>query len=499
MRLFFKEKRMPRRAGTLMHITSLPSEGGVGTLGEAAYRFVDFLHESGQSLWQMLPVGPTGFGGSPYQSASAFAGDPLLIDLPELVERKLLDAQEIPRTEGLHGDALRAAKEQALRASYARCGEQARAQVEAFAAGHPWLTDWALFSALKARYENAPWQQWPAEYARRDPAALARLKKEAAQEIEYHAYVQWLFARQWTRLKRYAQERGVQFIGDMPIYASDDSADCWAHPELFQLDEKGRPTHVAGVPPDCFSEDGQRWGNPLYNWPAMKAERYAWWVARMRQTAERFDIVRIDHFIGFANYYSIPAELPTARVGEWIKGPGRPLFARIEKELPGLQIIAEDLGVMSPRVKRLIRRCGYPGMRVLVFAFGSGDANPNLPEHYVENSVVYTGTHDNDTLAGTLAGADEAMAADIARRFAGADDLPGAMIGALLQSRADTAIVPMQDWLRLGSEARMNMPGTVGDFNWTWRMAPDAPTAEIAPRIRSEIEKAGRLAKEEKR
>ena len=497
--LFSKKKALPRRAGTLMHITSLPSEGGVGTLGAAAYRFVDFLHASGQTVWQMLPVGPAGFGGSPYQSASAFAGDPLLIDLDELVQREMLCTEELPHDAGLRGDALREAKERALRVSYARCGEKARAQVEAFAAGHPWLEDWTLFSALKARYQGAAWQDWPEKYARRSPAALARLKEEAAEETGYHAYVQWLFGRQWARLKRYANERGVKLFGDMPIYASEDSADCWAHPELFQLDEKGRPTHVAGVPPDYFSADGQRWGNPLYDWKALKKTRYGWWVERMRQNAERFDIVRIDHFIGFANYYSIPVTSPTARVGEWIKGPGRPLFAEIEKRTPGLSIVAEDLGVVSPRVRRLIRRCGYPGMHVLEFAFGGGDGNPNNPAEYEENSVVYTGTHDNDTLCGFLEHADENTLADVRRHYPGAADLPGALIGSLMESRAYMAIVPMQDWLRLGGDARMNTPGTVGDFNWTWRMDADADLAALAPQIRARLEKTGRLIKEETR
>ena len=372
------------------------------------------------------------------------------------------------------------------------------------AAFRPWMTRITVNCAKdmlrKRRLETVELPETLAAPAVEDTAlsdALARLKEEAAEETGYHAYVQWLFGRQWARLKRYANERGVKLFGDMPIYASEDSADCWAHPELFQLDEKGRPTHVAGVPPDYFSADGQRWGNPLYDWKALKKTRYGWWVERMRQNAERFDIVRLDHFIGFANYYSIPVTSPTARVGEWIKGPGRPLFAEIEKRTPGLSIVAEDLGVVSPRVRRLIRRCGYPGMHVLEFAFGGGDGNPNNPAEYEENSVVYTGTHDNDTLCGFLEHADENTLADVRRHYPGAADLPGALIGSLMESRAYMAIVPMQDWLRLGGDARMNTPGTVGDFNWTWRMDADANLAALAPQIRARLEKTGRLIKEE--
>lgn len=493
MRFFRKTPPAPLRAGTLMHLSSLPSAGGVGTMGEAAYRFVDFLAASGLTVWQMLPVGPAGYGESPYQSFSAFAGDALLIDLPDLVARGLLRAQDVPEGGAMERDALRRAKDAALRASWRYSHEKVHAQVRAYARRHAWLNDWALFAALKARYGGIAWQEWPEEaLVRRDRRALAAAKKDMKDETDYYRYVQWLFSLQWEKLRAYAHAHGVLLFGDMPIYASADSADCWANRSIFQLDGDGRSTHVAGVPPDYFSEDGQRWGNPLYNWKELKRTRYGWWVARMRAMAERFDWTRIDHFIGFANYYAIPAASPTARVGEWRIGPGRPLFRRIERAVPGLSIIAEDLGEVGPRVQELLRACGYPGMRVMQFGYDGGEDNPHLPENYIRNCVAYTGTHDNDTLRGYLATAGETTLSNLRAHFPGAQDLAGAMLEALFQSKAGTVIAPMQDFLGLGGEARMNVPGTVGGANWLWRMAPDAPLAALVPRIRALCCQSGR-------
>lgn len=488
-----------RRSGILMHISSLPGPGGIGSLGKEAYAFADFLKASGMAVWQVLPLGPTGYGESPYQSSSVFAGNPMLISCAALREAGLVaydDGEEFTPDDPERVDypAVRESKEKLLRRCFAQSEGKLQKELAAFRRENPWVEDFALFTALKARYGGVMWTKWPdREVRRRQPAALERCRRELDGEIRYHLFCQYLFFRQWFALKRYCNGLGIRLFGDMPIYVAEDSADTWTHPEAFQLDGEGVPKRVAGVPPDFFSADGQLWGNPLYRWFSLRLHGYGWWVERMAAMAKMYDIVRIDHFIGFANYYSVPQGAPNARTGKWIIGPGKSLFRTLERKIPGLNIVAEDLGCVNDRVRRLLTAVGYPGMRVLSFGFGGGEDNPHLPANYVTNSVVYTGTHDNDTVRGWIDTADDAALAQ-ARQLLGFDkpeDGPGAFVHAMLASRADTAMIPMQDVLGLGGWARMNRPGTIGN-NWLWRMAPGAATPELAQRLRRENEATNR-------
>lgn len=488
-----------RRSGILMHISSLPGPGGIGSLGKEAYAFADFLKASGMAVWQVLPLGPTGYGESPYQSSSVFAGNPMLISCAALREAGLVtydDGEEFTADDPERVDypAVRESKEKLLRRCFAQSEGKLQKELADFRRENPWVEDFALFTALKARYGGAMWTKWPdREVRRRQPAALERCRRELDGEIRYHLFCQYLFFRQWFALKRYCNGLGIRLFGDMPIYVAEDSADTWTRPEVFQLDGEGVPKRVAGVPPDFFSADGQLWGNPLYRWFSLRLHGYGWWVERMAAMAKMYDIVRIDHFIGFANYYSVPQGAPNARTGKWIIGPGKSLFRTLEKKIPGLNIVAEDLGCVNDRVRRLLTAVGYPGMRVLSFGFGGGEDNPHLPANYVTNSVVYTGTHDNDTVRGWIGTADDAALAQ-ARQLLGFDkpeDGPGAFVRAVLASRADTAMIPMQDVLGLGGWARMNRPGTIGN-NWLWRMAPGAATPELAQRLRRENEATNR-------
>lgn len=488
-----------RRSGILMHISSLPGPGGIGSLGKEAYAFADFLKASGMAVWQVLPLGPTGYGESPYQSSSVFAGNPMLISCAALREAGLVaydDGEEFTPDDPERVDypAVRESKEKLLRRCFAQSEGKLQKELAAFCRENPWVEDFALFTALKARYGGVMWTKWPdREVRRRQPAALERCRRELDGEIRYHLFCQYLFFRQWFALKRYCNGLGIRLFGDMPIYVAEDSADTWTHPEAFQLDGEGVPKRVAGVPPDFFSADGQLWGNPLYRWFSLRLHGYGWWVERMAAMAKMYDIVRIDHFIGFANYYSVPQGAPNARTGKWIIGPGKSLFRTLERKIPGLNIVAEDLGCVNDRVRRLLTAVGYPGMRVLSFGFGGGEDNPHLPANYVTNSVVYTGTHDNDTVRGWIDTADDAALAQ-ARQLLGFDkpeDGPGAFVHAMLASRADTAMIPMQDVLGLGGWARMNRPGTIGN-NWLWRMAPGAATPELAQRLRRENEATNR-------
>ena len=488
-----------RRSGILMHISSLPGPGGIGSLGKEAYAFADFLKASGMAVWQVLPLGPTGYGESPYQSSSVFAGNPMLISCAALREAGLVaydDGEEFTPDDPERVDypAVRESKEKLLRRCFAQSEGKLRKELADFRRENPWVEDFALFTALKARYGGVMWTKWPdREVRRRQPAALERCRRELDGEIRYHLFCQYLFFRQWFALKRYCNGLGIRLFGDMPIYVAEDSADTWTRPEVFQLDGEGVPKRVAGVPPDFFSADGQLWGNPLYRWFSLRLHGYGWWVERMAAMAKMYDIVRIDHFIGFANYYSVPQGAPNARTGKWIIGPGKSLFRTLERKIPGLNIVAEDLGCVNDRVRRLLTAVGYPGMRVLSFGFGGGEDNPHLPANYVTNSVVYTGTHDNDTVRGWIDTADDAALAQ-ARQLLGFDkpeDGPAAFVRAVLANRADTAMIPMQDVLGLGGWARMNRPGTIGN-NWLWRMAPGAATPELAQRLRRENEATNR-------
>ena len=466
-----------RESGMLLHITSLPQAGGVGTLGQAAYDFVDFLHRSGMTIWQVLPVGPTGYGESPYQSASTFAGNPLLIDLAMLERQGLLPAgafRPLPDSDQVDFDAVRIQKEALLRQAFLARGSAFDAQ--SFVLDHPWAADYALFMALKHHFGEKSWMEWPDDVRLRRPEALAYWRQELRGEAAYHIFVQQIFYQQWHALRKYANGQGVKLFGDMPIYVAGDSADAWANPGIFQFDADRRPVKVAGVPPDYFSADGQLWGNPLYDWKALRRRKYDWWLSRLKAMGALYDMVRVDHFIGFANYYAIPAGARTARTGKWEKGPGRRFFRRVRRDAPEVRIIAEDLGEVNARVRRLLRFCGFPGMKVLVFAFGGGEENPHLPAHHEKNCIVYTGTHDNNTVLGWWQDADEGTRAHARRtlHMREGEDVAGKMIAAAFASPAQTAIIPMQDFLRLGSEGRMNTPGTVGG-NWGWRMTAPAP------------------------
>jgi len=494
--------RLPRSSGILLHPTSLPGRCGIGDLGKGAFRFVDFLAESGQRLWQVLPLGPTGYGDSPYQSFSAFAGNPLLISLEKLVEEGALAPQVLeaaPRFPDHRVDygAVIPFKLRVLHESFVHFRRHASSeQREAFAAfcaaEESWLEDFALFMALKAHHGGAPWNAWEREIAARRPEAVARWRRALANEIAFQKYLQFQFFRQWAAVKRYANERGIRVIGDVPIFVAHDSADVWAHPELFRLDETGRPTVVAGVPPDYFSPTGQLWGNPLYRWDVMAADGYAWWIARLRATLRLMDIVRLDHFRGFVAYWEVPAGAKTAERGRWVKGPGAAFFRAVREALGDVPIIAEDLGVIKPEVEALRDAFGFPGMKVLQFAFSTDAQNPYLPHNYDRNCVVYTGTHDNDTTVGWFRSLPEDERA-FCLKYLGTEgrEIHWELIRLAMMSVADTVVIPLQDVLGLGSEARMNYPGRLGG-NWTWRYAEGALTEAVCARLVELVETYGR-------
>lgn len=470
--------RLPRLSGVLLHPTSLPGPHGSGDLGPDARHFIDWLQAAGQSLWQILPLGGIGPGNSPYMSSSAFAGNLLLIDLDELRRHGWLSEADVAPDAGLQSQRIdfgtlvpyrmaRLAK--AARRFAAAPGTHATA-FDRFRTEHAsWLADYALFMSLWEHHGFIDWTDWPAPLARRDEAAMAQARQQHAERIGFYEFCQWSFFRQWKALRAYANERGVQIMGDAPIFIAHQSAEVWARQELFELDDGGRPTAVAGVPPDFFSATGQRWGNPLYRWSAHAAEGYAWWTERIRRIFEMTDLVRIDHFRGFAGYWEIPADEPTAINGQWKPGPGAALFEAVAAALGPLPIVAEDLGVITPDVVALRQRFKFPGMLILQFAFGGGSDNTYLPHNHTADSVVYTGTHDNNTTLGWWAEAGEAERHHARSYLAtdGAHILP-AMLRTAAASVADTAIFPMQDVLGLGAEARMNVPG-VGDGAWAWR------------------------------
>jgi 4-alpha-glucanotransferase len=492
-----------RSSGVLLHPTSLPGPHGSGDLGAAARRFVDFLAEAEQRWWQMLPVGPTGYGNSPYSAESAFAGNPLLVDLAPLVPREVLESDEqlrrLPRDRVDFGPTRRF-RERHLEAAFAAHLGASRTENASFRAfceaSAPWLDDFALFHALKRAHGDVEWTRWDTPLRTRQPGAIDLARTRFAREIERVKFEQHVFDTQWRDLRRYAHERGVGLIGDVPIFVAHDSADVWQHPELFRLDEQGLPSVVAGVPPDYFSKTGQRWGNPLYRWRRLARTDYAWWVARMRCTLGRFDAVRLDHFIGFHRYWEIGRDEPTAVRGRWMKGPGAALFETLERELGVLPLIAEDLGVVTPGVKALRDRFRLPGIRVLQFAFGDDPSAPDfLPHNYPRRCVVFTGTHDNDTTMGwfhetggersTRSPAQTERERQAARSYLGSDgrEIHWDMIRMALLSVASLAIIPVQDLLGLGTSARMNTPGT-GTGNWEWRVSEDSLDHDLAARLR---------------
>jgi 4-alpha-glucanotransferase len=465
-----------RRSGVLLHPTSLPGPNGSGDLGPDALRFVDWLAGAGQSLWQMLPLNPPGPGNSPYQGVSVFAGSPMLVDLQDLVQRGWLDPIDPQRFDVQRTEHARVAPHrmavlrQAWQSFRHRASDDARQDLARLrAAQRHWLDDYALFMTLDARH-GMPWMRWPREYARRDAAALERLREEAADEVGFWCFVQWLFDSQWRRLRAHAHARGVFLVGDAPIFVAHHSADVWAHRAQFLLDDAGEPTVVAGVPPDYFSATGQLWGNPLYDWTAMRSDDYAWWKARLAHLMSSFDVIRLDHFRGFESYWEVPATEEHAVNGRWLPGPGRALFDALKAGLGPLPIIAEDLGLITPAVHALRGACGFPGMRVLQFAFSDSAANPYLPHNYEPQTVGYTGTHDNDTTVGWWRQL-QAQEREAVRRYLGPEadqEIHWAMIRALSQSVANIAVYPLQDLLGLDGAHRMNVPGW-GQGCWEWR------------------------------
>ncbi|MFN2491563.1 MAG: 4-alpha-glucanotransferase [Pyrinomonadaceae bacterium] len=504
----------PRSSGILLHPTSLPGSFGIGDLGPAAYAFADFLLDAGQSLWQMLPLGPTGYGESPYACYSAFAGNTLLISPEQLIPEGLLTTSDLPGANFVSSQRVDFAgvhevKNGFLRKAYERYKQTTdttlRSAFETFAQRYAdWLDDYALFRALKDAHSGVAWIEWEPALVRRTPAALARAREELEDEVEAQIFYQFLFFRQWFSLKHYCNERGISLVGDLPIFVAHDSADVWTDPEQFKLDKNGTPLVVAGVPPDYFSTTGQLWGNPLYNWDRMRDDGFSWWTKRVESTLNVVDIVRVDHFRGFAACWEIPGGDKTAERGHWVEAPGRELFTAIRKSLGELPIIAEDLGVITPDVVALRDEFGFPGMRILQFAFGGDTKNIDLPHNYERNIVAYTGTHDNDTTVGwfrSVAGEGSTRTAkqieherEFCLQYLNTDgkEIHWDFIRALLASVANTAIVPLQDVLGLGAEARMNLPNTIGG-NWTWRFQPDALTGEISGRLRKLTEVYGRV------
>ncbi|MEO6577264.1 MAG: 4-alpha-glucanotransferase [Polyangiaceae bacterium] len=480
-----------RASGVLLHPTSLPGPHGSGDLGVEARRFVDFLVRSEQSYWQMLPVGPPGYGSSPYSAESAFAGSPLLVDLDRLAREGLLPGgirDASLRTERCDFAAATAFREEHLREAFSvfRHDDARMAELDRFSKkNRAWLDDFALFRALKRQHGGVEWTKWDADLRRRDAAALALARRAHADEIAYARFEQYQFERSWAELHAYAGERGISLIGDLPIFVAHDSADVWQSPRLFQLDYEGMPTVVAGVPPDYFSVTGQRWGNPLYRWKVMKADGYGWWLDRFRMILSRFDAVRLDHFIGFQRYWEIPAHLPTAASGRWMKGPSSDFFRAVKKKFGGLPLVAEDLGAVTPAVKALRDEFELPGIKILQFAFGEDPSAPDfLPHNYARRAVVYPGTHDNDTTCGWFRALGERERAS-ALRYLGSDgrEVHWDMIRMAFLSVADTAIVSLQDLLGLGTEARMNTPAT-SQGNWEWRFQDGDFASDLGERLR---------------
>ncbi|MDY0150129.1 MAG: 4-alpha-glucanotransferase [Kiritimatiellia bacterium] len=504
-----------RASGVLLHPTSLPGPYGIGEIGPEAYRFADFLQATGQKLWQILPLGPTSYGDSPYQSPSTFAGNPLWISFDLLVQDKLLSAEQLAEFPAFPADTVEYGPvitarmkllEEVCNQFSKNATSERQAQFKAFcAANAPWLDDYALFAALKDAHGGVPWTQWEPALAQRVPAELEAARKKYRVAIRNVRIIQFLFEQQWQRLRAYCAERHIKFVGDIPIFVAHDSADVWAHPGLFFLKPDGHPSVVAGVPPDYFSATGQLWGNPLYNWKAHRAQNYDWWVARLQRVFDLVDIVRIDHFRGFEAYWEVPGDARTAMDGTWVKGPDRHLFDVLKKRLGELPIIAEDLGVITDEVDALRDTCGFPGMRILQFAFGTDErAAEFLPESYPAHCCVYTGTHDNDTTVGwfhSQAGegstrtqeeidAENKLILDYLRTDG--HEIHWDLIHLGSRSNANTFVVPLQDLLGLGSEARMNTPGVAGG-NWQWRFAWEQITDAIRDRFAYVTRATGRM------
>jgi 4-alpha-glucanotransferase len=487
-----------RTAGILMHISSLPSPYGIGTLGKECYEFIDFLKKAGQTYWQILPIGPTGFGDSPYQTYSAFAGNPLLIDIPTLIAEGLVEANDMDATllnqkkffdyaHLFHFKKLLLDKAYSV---FVKKGDTARfAAFDEFCEKNAfWLDDYAIYMTIKEHQNLSMWTMWEDDLRLHDEDAVKQFAYENGEEISSWKFMQFKFFEQYARVKKYANKKGIRIFGDMPIYVSMDSSDIWAHPEMFMLDSDRRPTKVAGCPPDAFAAGWQLWGNPLYDWDYMEKDDYSWWVQRLRYSSQLFDLTRIDHFRGFESFYAIPADRKDAVIGEWVKGPGMALFARIKNELGNIPLVAEDLGFLDDDVRRMLASTGYPGMKVMEFGFG-GDDSEHLPHNIPKKSVCYIGTHDNQTAVGWYLSAEPATKKRIRRylglgKLASAEKVCDALIRAAYMSPADTCIIQMQDVLQLGDEARMNVPSTIGNGNWCWRMKHDQLDAGLAKKLK---------------
>lgn len=493
-----------RSSGILMHISSLPSPYGIGTMGKEAKKFVDFLVKAGQRYWQVLPICPTSYGDSPYQSFSSFAGNPYFIDLDILCKEKLLRKAECEACDWgkdltrVDYDILYKNRYPLLHKAFERFQKKIPEDYKGFCEQQEdWLEDYALFMALKDTHQGASWIEWEPELKKREEDAVTQARQELAEEIDFWKMLQYLFYKQWHSLKQYANDRGIRMIGDLPIYVALDSADVWANPKQFYLDEELLPIDVAGCPPDAFSEDGQLWGNPLFRWDVMKKDGYRWWTRRIDKVSKLFDVVRIDHFRGFDSYYAIPYGDTTARNGKWREGPGIELFRSIEEKLGKLDIIAEDLGYLTESVRKLLADSGFPGMKLIQFAFDSREDGDYLPHNYTRNSVVYAGTHDNDTILGWMKTAPRSCVAYAKEylRLTQEEGYHWGVMRAVWSSVCDTAVVTMQDLLGLSSVGRMNTPSTLG-CNWMWRMKAGAIDSKLTKKIRKQVELYGRLPKE---
>ncbi len=480
-----QETTRRRGAGILMPVFSLPSPYGCGTLGKEAFEFVDFVASTGSRYWQVLPIGPTSYGDSPYQGFSAFAGNPYFIDLTELCKQGLLDAKELEKVnfgtnpEYVDYGKMYENRYTVLRKAFEKTGgkyKESAAYKKFEKDSKYWLEDFALFMALKSRFEGRPWQEWDKDIKLRKPSAVKKYREELAEDIEFQKFMQFTVFEQWHKVRDYANKKGIELIGDIPLYVAMDSADAWAHKEIFELDEDVKPINIAGVPPDVFSADGQRWGNPLYNWEYLEKNDFKWWKERIRANAALYDVIRIDHFIGVVNYWSIPGKAKTAKKGKWRKGPGEKLTAVIDSVMGKGHVIAEDLGVITKPVTDLMEKCGYPGMKILEFGCDGNSGNPYLPHNYKDtNTVLYVGTHDNETLAGWLKNR-ERWQFDWMKGYFGIlndEELHMQIIRKIYESTADTVIFQMQDLLKLDNHARINEPATCGS-NWQWRMLPGA-------------------------
>ena len=492
-----------RESGILMHITSLTGPYGVGTMGKQAFAFVDFLEKAGQSCWQILPLTPTGYGDSPYQSCSTFAGNHYLIDLDSLIEEGLLEKADL---EGIQWNWIETKADfgllynnrlNVLRKAYARF--QGCEAFDSFCAENgSWLPDFALFMALKDKYQGQPWYSWEDNLKFRDPDAMWNVRQELKDEIRFYSFVQYLFYKQWNALRSYATSKNIRIIGDVPIYVPMDSVEVWSSPELFQLDESLNPVAVAGCPPDAFSADGQLWGNPLYRWDLLEQDNYSWWIRRLGAAGKLYDMVRLDHFRGFEAYWSVPYGDTTAKNGKWVKGPGMSFMNALKEQLPELSFIAEDLGFLTQEVLDLRDDSGFPGMKVLEFAFDSREPSDYLPHTYTQNTVCYTGTHDNMTMRQWFETASP-EAVQYAKEYMNLNEQEGLVWGTIrtaMASVSNLCVIQMPDYLNLGGEARMNFPGTLSDANWTWRVQDGAINDTLASRIYGLTKLYGRLGDE---